>query len=145
MVRIVGGSQTAMERYLPVAPLRVYAALQNAARTRFTLTRSDDFTMSVEFSSGASAFTWGEKFTAQVTSAQSGATIRVDGVGKVGGQLQQNARLHRLINQLLEDVAAQLRPEWVADPTGRYELRYFDGEGWTEHVATAGVVGIDPL
>ncbi len=32
---------------------------------------------------------------------------------------------------------------WLADPTGRNELRYFDGSGWTEHVANAGVISVD--
>lgn len=45
--------------------------------------------MSCEFSSGASAFTWGEYFSAQVVPTEGGATIRVQGVGKVGGQIQQ--------------------------------------------------------
>jgi hypothetical protein len=32
---------------------------------------------------------------------------------------------------------------WLPDPTGRNELRYFDGSGWTEHVANAGVISLD--
>ena len=32
---------------------------------------------------------------------------------------------------------------WLPDPTGRHELRYFDGSGWTEHVADAGVISVD--
>jgi hypothetical protein len=33
---------------------------------------------------------------------------------------------------------------WLPDPTGRHELRYFDGSGWSEHVADAGVISVDP-
>ena len=33
---------------------------------------------------------------------------------------------------------------WLSDPTGRHELRYFDGAGWTEHVADAGIISSDP-
>jgi uncharacterized protein YxjI len=29
-------------------------------------------------------------------------------------------------------------PGWYADPFGRHEVRYFDGAGWTEHVASHG-------
>ncbi len=29
-------------------------------------------------------------------------------------------------------------PEWLPDPTGRHELRYWDGNRWTEHVSTRG-------
>jgi hypothetical protein len=34
---------------------------------------------------------------------------------------------------------------WHADPTGRYELRYWDGQRWTEHVSRGGVPATDPL
>lgn len=34
---------------------------------------------------------------------------------------------------------------WHADPTGRHEHRYWDGERWTDHVANAGVASTDPL
>ena len=33
---------------------------------------------------------------------------------------------------------------WYADPSGRYELRYWDGNEWTEHVARGGQQFIDP-
>lgn len=33
---------------------------------------------------------------------------------------------------------------WHADPTGRHEVRYFDGASWTEHVSNAGIQGTDP-
>jgi hypothetical protein len=34
---------------------------------------------------------------------------------------------------------------WLADPAGRHELRYWDGTKFTEHVADAGKITIDPL
>ena len=33
---------------------------------------------------------------------------------------------------------------WYKDPSGRYEMRYWNGTQWTEHVATAGKQSIDP-
>ena len=33
---------------------------------------------------------------------------------------------------------------WYADPSGRYELRYWDGTAWTEHVSRAGQQFTDP-
>jgi hypothetical protein len=33
---------------------------------------------------------------------------------------------------------------WYADPAGRYELRYWDGSAWTEHVSRAGQQYTDP-
>ena len=33
---------------------------------------------------------------------------------------------------------------WYADPSGRFELRYWDGSQWTEHVARGGQQFTDP-
>ena len=33
---------------------------------------------------------------------------------------------------------------WYKDPSGRFEMRYWNGNEWTEHVATAGKQSIDP-
>ena len=33
---------------------------------------------------------------------------------------------------------------WYPDPSKRYELRYWNGSAWTEHVATGGVQSVDP-
>jgi hypothetical protein len=33
---------------------------------------------------------------------------------------------------------------WIVDPTGRFELRYWDGTRWTEHVSTAGQQSTNP-
>ncbi len=35
--------------------------------------------------------------------------------------------------------------DWLADPTGHHELRYWDGTDWTEHVSDDGDQGVDPL
>lgn len=34
---------------------------------------------------------------------------------------------------------------WHPDPTGRHELRYWDGAQWTEHVSDGGVQSVAPL
>lgn len=34
---------------------------------------------------------------------------------------------------------------WHPDPTGRHQLRYWDGNGWTDHVSTNGQAGVDPM
>jgi hypothetical protein len=33
---------------------------------------------------------------------------------------------------------------WYPDPSGRYEMRYWDGVAWTEHVARGGQQYTDP-
>jgi hypothetical protein len=42
-------------------------------------------------------------------------------------------------------MGAQYAANWYADPTGRHELRYHDGTGWTEHVSDNGQHSIDPV
>lgn len=34
---------------------------------------------------------------------------------------------------------------WHTDPSGRHELRYWDGSDWTDHVSDAGKTKTDPL
>jgi cytochrome P450 len=34
---------------------------------------------------------------------------------------------------------------WIADPMGRHELRYWDGQLWTDHVSDGGTQSVDPL
>jgi uncharacterized protein YxjI len=36
-------------------------------------------------------------------------------------------------------------PAWHPDPTGRHELRYWDGSAWTDHVSDQGITGSDPV
>ena len=33
---------------------------------------------------------------------------------------------------------------WYPDPSGRYEMRYWDGDKWTEHVSRQGQTFTDP-
>jgi hypothetical protein len=35
--------------------------------------------------------------------------------------------------------------QWYPDPTGRHELRYWDGQEWTHHVSDNGIQGMDSL
>ncbi len=34
---------------------------------------------------------------------------------------------------------------WFSDPTGRKELRYWDGAGWTDHVSVSGAQSTDAI
>ena len=34
---------------------------------------------------------------------------------------------------------------WYADPTGRYEARFWDGQKWTGHISPYGATGKDPI
>ena len=39
----------------------------------------------------------------------------------------------------------QIPAAWQPDPTGRFQLRYWDGAAWTDHVSTNGVQQTDPV
>jgi hypothetical protein len=41
--------------------------------------------------------------------------------------------------------AGQIPAGWNTDPTGRFQLRYWDGTAWTDHVSTNGVQQTDPV
>src|SRR5690606_24341019 len=43
------------------------------------------------------------------------------------------------------DFCMTMNPGWHPDPTGRFDIRYWDGTLWTEHVGRAGVQTVDPL
>jgi len=38
-----------------------------------------------------------------------------------------------------------LNQGWYADPTGRYEARFWDGQKWTGHISHYGATGKDPI
>ena len=97
-----------LERYFPVSSTDTFTVLVEVIGEQFKLKESDDFTMTVTFSKGASAFTWGENFTAQVVPAEGGATVKVAGVGKAGGQIQQAARIRKLVDQMFVELTARL-------------------------------------
>jgi hypothetical protein len=40
---------------------------------------------------------------------------------------------------------SEMTPGWQADPTGRFEHRYWDGTQWTDDVSNAGVASTDPF
>jgi len=42
-------------------------------------------------------------------------------------------------------VPAEVGPRWAADPYGRFQVRYWNGKRWTDHVSTDGVTALDPI
>jgi uncharacterized membrane protein YeaQ/YmgE (transglycosylase-associated protein family) len=42
-------------------------------------------------------------------------------------------------------VADEVGAGWHHDPTGRHQWRWWDGNAWTEHVASGGVASTDPI
>lgn len=105
-----GGTQSTLERFLPLPPATVYPALVSAVKGRAKLKGSDDFTFVVNFSSHANLLTWGENYSAQVLPAAGGSLIRIQAASKFNGPFEQNSRMHKLVNQLFDDVVSAVRP-----------------------------------
>lgn len=49
----------------------------------------------------------------------------------------------QLLTITLEDMSNQPAPNWYPDPSGKHELRYWDGTGWTDRVSNHGKESID--
>jgi hypothetical protein len=69
------------------------------------------------------------------TTADTGAAD----TGVAGSQAASSAA-----EQTTATTASAAPAGWYADPSGRYELRYWDGNQWTEHVSRAGQQYTDP-
>ena len=51
----------------------------------------------------------------------------------------------RVLCLCLTAAAATATPAgWYPDPSGRYEMRYWDGDKWTAHVSRQGQTYTDP-
>lgn len=74
------------------------------------------------------------------TSYDSGASIAA-AASEVAAEPQQAA----VVETQATAAAASAAPAgWYADPSSRYELRYWDGGQWTEHVSRGGQQFTDP-
>ncbi len=88
-------------------------------------------------------------------------SIGVTGVGPVGAAPAPGAVPPMMAGTMLGSPGAPTAPGtpgapvspgrpatvggWLPDPSGRHEVRYHDGQNWTEHVSNAGVTGTDPI
>ena len=65
----------------------------------------------------------------------------------LGEPLYIAKRFHKDVEaaDALAGAAAAATPSWAPDPSGRNELRYWDGRAWTADVSTGGVQSVDPL
>ena len=75
---------------------------------------------------------------APYTPAQSSspATVIQSSMSPIGGDSYNPAPSYQ--SQPAAPAAPAVPAGWYADPAGRYELRYWDGGTWTEHVSRAG-------
>ncbi len=50
-----------------------------------------------------------------------------------------------MIGSVDQYLRMERKADWYPDPSRRHQVRYWDGTGWTEHVANDGVSGSDPV
>jgi Protein of unknown function (DUF2510) len=75
------------------------------------------------------------------TSASSGVVDAAAGV--VGGATAEVTQAAETVVEAVPE-SSGVPAGWYADPSGRFELRYWDGNAWTEHVSRAGQQYTDP-
>ena len=79
-----------------------------------------------------------------LTTSQTGSTSTAGTSGwgsAAGGSVAAGSTQAPMSQQTaVPDVPAN----WYKDPSGRFELRYWNGTAWTEHVATGGKQSVDP-
>jgi hypothetical protein len=79
-------------------------------------------------------------YTSQAVEWADGASVALFEFAFDGTVEPRSRDAHRLLS------GNQTAPRnWYADPLERFEYRWWDGETWTENVATRGVPQIDPL
>ena len=93
-------------------------------------------------------FVWKISSEIKVLSAQIAQTNTASGnaiSNKISSEVEKN--LSTIESQLDDESKCPTTPnvpaDWYKDPSGRFELRYWNGTAWTEHVATGGTQSTD--
>jgi hypothetical protein len=146
-------------RRYPQDPQTVYNAAYQLLTTGkgLKLVAADPNTRVLQGSVGMSLMSWGENMDVAVTPDGAGSLVSV--TVKLKAQLvdwgKRKKDLALFFNGLdavlgtggtvAAAPVAQTPAGWYADPSGRAELRYWDGAQWTEHVSTAGQQSTAPV
>jgi len=78
------------------------------------------------------------------TATDAGMTDIVDDAAAVEATSAADTEAADTAAAATDDAASGVPAGWYADPSGRFELRYWDGNAWTEHVSRAGQQYTDP-
>ena len=87
---------------------------------------------------------WGSTPAAATTTADSGWGSTTSGSDTGGWGSTQAASAAAATPTTSAPATPSVPAGWYADPAGRYELRYWDGSAWTEHVSRGGQQYTDP-
>jgi hypothetical protein len=113
-----------------------------AESRRITVTFADPAAGIVRMSKSWNLLTWGEDLAALLRPVPTGVEVTLSSSLKFGpidwGQNRRN------VNTLFRLISKALPAGWYSDPSGRHELRWWEGR-WTEAVNDGGQVGTDAL
>jgi hypothetical protein len=129
----------------------VFRAVFDAARAEAMLVSvADPGTGYVKMSSGANLATWGENLEVRLRPAAADAVeVTVTSALKFGlvDWGKNSANVDKVFRRIAERLSApsQLAGAWQPDPSGRHQLRWWDGGRWTENVSDGGRPGVDPV
>ena len=112
-----------------------------------TVVAADPAAGRIQLSTSMSMLTWGENLVVGVRSMSPDSTeVSVHSALKFG--LVDWGRNRENIGNLFQRIAAAVNAPagaWHPDPSGRHELRWWDGNGWTQNVSDRGQFGTDVL
>jgi hypothetical protein len=126
---------------------RVFRAVCDAAVAEgMTVGSADPAAGQIYLSTSMSLMSWGENLGVTLRPVESGVAATVSSSLKFG--LVDWGRNSENINNLFYRIGSLLTAPvgaWHPDPSGRHELRWWDGSRWTEQVSDGGRQGIAPL
>lgn len=126
------------------------AVCDTAQAEAMTVSVADPGSGFVKMSSGANLATWGENLEVRLRPVAADAVeVTVTSALKFGlvDWGKNSTNVERVFRRLSERLAAPSAPTgaWQPDPSGRHELRWWDGGRWTENVSDGGRPGVDAL
>jgi len=126
---------------------RVFRAVCDAAVAEgMTVASADPGTGQIHLSTSMSLMSWGENLGVTLRPTAAGVEATVSSSLKFG--LVDWGRNGENINNLFFRIGSFLAAPmgaWHPDPSGRHELRWWDGSRWTEQVSDGGRQSIAPL
>jgi hypothetical protein len=155
----VGRSRSATYRARPDQAFHAVDAVARGLRMEPVL--GNPATGSLEFRTPMSVWSWGERVVALVRPIGSD-TVAVEIHSGLKFGLVDWGRNNKNLDKLFAGLETQLGvstgepgpaapvphavpPGWHPDPSGRHQLRWWDGGRWADHVSDNGVGGTDPL
>lgn len=119
------------------------AVCQSATSSGMTVTVADPAAGVIQMSTSMGMATWGENLDARLRPLPPGVEVTLSSALKFGlvdwGKNRQN------IETLFGLIARPPTGAWHSDPSGRHELRWWDGIRWTDTVSDRGQVSADAL